>query len=355
MMRHILLCLTLCLLSTPLLADVVVEASLDSAAIRIGEQLNLHTRVTVPKGTRVIFPEYQQGYLTEGIEVLERSQVDTSTIDDGSRWVLNRTYVLTSFDSALYSLPPVEVQVGERRYASRNTLGLKVESIEVDTVHTDNIRDPYGPVSIPFRWSGSFVATSLLLWLFLVAFVVSLCRLLKHEPLRKRITIAPPPPAHQVALRAIEQFRGRAADSEDELKAYYDELTGVLRTYIKERFGIDAREMTTPQLITALTNAEDETALYDLRELLQTADLVKFARLQTSATENDRSLLHAMDYINQTKPTDAPPERIVKVVDVDLRRRRLRIGLRWAMTLVSGSATLAMAIYIIYTLVDTFR
>lgn len=355
MMRHILLCLTLCLLSTPLLADVVVEASLASAAIRIGEQLNLHTRVTVPKGTRVIFPEYQQGYLTEGIEVLERSQVDTSTIDDGSRWVLDRTYVLTSFDSALYSLPPVEVQVGERRYASRNTLGLKVESIEVDTVHTDNIRDPYGPVSIPFRWSGSFVATSLLLWLFLVAFVVSLCRLLKHEPLRKRITIAPPPPAHQVALRAIEQFRGRAADSEDELKAYYDELTGVLRTYIKERFGIDAREMTTPQLITALTNAEDATALYDLRELLQTADLVKFARLQTSATENDRSLLHAMDYINQTKPTDAPPERIVKVVDVDLRRRRLRIGLRWAMTLVSGTATLAMAIYIIYTLVDTFR
>lgn len=353
-MRHILLCLTLYLLSTPLLADVVVEASLDSAAIRIGEQLNLHTRVTVPKGTRVIFPEYAQGYLTEGIEVLERSQVDTSTIDDGARWVLHRNYLLTSFDSALYSLPAVEVQVGERRYASHNPLGLKVESIEVDTVHIDNIRDPYGPVSIAFTWSGSFVATSLLLWVLIIVFVISLCRLFKHEPLRRRVSVTPPPPAHQVALSAIEQFRGRTADSEDELKAYYDELTGVLRTYIKERFGIDAREMTTPQLINALTNAEDQTALYDLRELLQTADLVKFARLQTSATENDRSLLHAMDYINQTKPTDAPPKRIVKVVDVDLRRRRLRIAMRWVMTLVSGVSTLAMTIYIIYTLVDTF-
>lgn len=354
-MRHLLLTLIAALtFSTPLLADIVVETSLDSAAIRIGEQVHLRTRVTAPKGTRVIFPEYAQGYLTEGIEVLERSQIDTSTIDDGGRWVLSRSYLLTSFDSALYSLPAVEVQVGERRYASRNILGLKVESIEVDTVHIDNIRDPYGPVPIAFSWSGSFVATSLLLWVLLAAFVMSLCRLLKHEPLRRRVSVAPPPPAHQVALRAIEQFRGRAADSEDELKAYYDELTGVLRTYIKERFGIDAREMTTPQLITALTNAEDETALYDLRELLQTADLVKFARLQTSATENDRSLLHAMDYINQTKPTEEPAKRIVKVVDVDLRRRRIRIALRWLMTLVSGAATLGMTIYIIYTLVDTF-
>lgn len=341
--------------STPLLADIVVEASLDSTAIRIGEQTLMHTKVTAPVGTRIIFPEYAQGYLTEGIEVLERGAVDTSTIDDGQRWVLERNYTLTSFDSALYSIPPVEVHVGEHCYRSTVPLGLKVISIEVDTVHTDNIRDPYGPVTIPFEWSASFMATTLLLWVFLLAFVISLCRLLKREPLKKRISVVPPPPAHQVALQAIEGLRGRTAESEEDLKAYYDDLTDVLRNYIQERFGIDAREMTTPQLIAALTQTTDETALYDLRELLETADLVKFARLTTSAAENDRSLLHALEYVQQTKPTEAPPQRIVKVVDVDRRRRKILIATRWVMTIVSGTATLGMAIYLIYIFIDTFR
>lgn len=336
-------------------ADVVVETTLDSAVIRIGEQLRMHAKVTAPRGTRVIFPEYQQGYLTEGVEVLERSQVDTSTTDDGQRWVLNRSYLLTSFDSALYSLPQLEVRVGERTYRSSATLGLKVTGIEVDTVHTDSIRPPYGAVDVPFVWSPSFFAQALMLWPLILLFVVCLCWLLKNEPLKRRVVIAPPPPAHQVALKAIERLKGREAETEDELKHYYDDLTGVLRTYIKERFGIDAMEMTTAQLIAALTSTEDPTALDDLREILQTADLVKFARLQTTSFDNDRSLLHALDYVNQTKQEDVKPEKIVKTVDVNLRRRRMLIATKWVLTILSGAALLAMAGWEIYVMWDTFR
>lgn len=354
--RSIIFSLIATLFALPQLrADVVVETSLDSASIRIGEQVNLHAKVTAPKGTRVLFPEYAEGYLTDGVEVLDRSKIDTSLIDDGQRWVLSRTYLLTSFDSALYSLPALEVKVGEKAFQSRNTLGLKVNTVEVDTTHIDDIRDPYGPVDITYEWSGNFLATSMMLWVFLLAFVISLCRLLKYEPLRKRVVMAPPPPAHQVALRAIEQMKERNTETEEELKAYYDDLTDVLRTYIKERFAIDAREMTTAQLIEALTHTEDKAALEDLQELLQTADLVKFAKMQTTSFDNDRSLLHALDYVNHTKPTEAPPTRIVKVVDVDLRRRKIRIALRWMATILTGLATLGMAIYLVYTFIVIYR
>lgn len=356
MIRRLILSLACCLLvALGVKADIVVESSLDSTTILIGQQVSLRTKVTAPKGTRVVFPEYANGYLTEGVEVLERSKVDTSVIDNGQRWVLNRAYLLTSFDSALYRLPAVEVTAGGKTFRSNNALGLKVNSVEVDTLHPDDLRDPYGPVDIPFQWSGSFIATTLLLWVFLAAFVISLCRLMKREPLKRRVSVAPPPPAHQVALSAIAKFKGRTADTEEDLKHYYDELTEVLRTYIKERFGIDALEMTTMQLVEAITQTGDQTALYDLRELLETADLVKFARMETTEVDNDRSLLHAMEYVQQTKPTEAPPQRIVKVVDVDLRRRRTRIALRWVLTILTGAATLAMAIYLLYVLVDTFR
>lgn len=356
MMRRLIFALSLLLtLSLSGRADVVVESSLDSTTILIGQQVSLRTKVTAPKGTRVVFPKYANGYLTEGVEVLERSKVDTSEIDGGQRWVLSRDYLLTSFDSALYRLPAMEITAGGKTFRSKNTLGLKVNSVEVDTLHPDDLRDPYGPVDIPFQWSGSFIASSLLLWVFLAAFVICLCRLMKREPLKRRVSVAPPPPAHQVALSAIAQFKGRTADTEEDLKHYYDELTEVLRTYIKERFGIDAMEMTTMQLVEAITQTGDQTALYDLREILETADLVKFARMHTTEVDNDRSLLHAMEYVQQTKPTEAQPQRIVKVVDVDLRRRRLRIALRWMLTILTGMVTFGMAVYILYVFIDTFR
>lgn len=346
------LCLTL-IATASLRAGIVVTSSLDSTSIRIGDQVLLRTQVTAPKGSRIIFPEYVQGYLTQGVEVLERSAIDTTSTDNDTRWILSRTYLLTSFDSALYTIPPVEVKCQGHTYSS-DPLGLKVQSVEVDTLHPDNIREPYGPVALPFEWDAHFIMQALGLWILIVVFIICYSRLLKREPLKRRITVTPPPPAHQVALHAIEEFKGRTADSEEELKRYYDELTDVLRTYIKERFDIDAMEMTTPQLIAALMNSEDPTALHDLRELLETADLVKFARLQTTATENDRSLMHAMEYVNQTKSTEVQPTRITKVVDVDLRKRKARIALRWIATILTGIAAVAYTIYLIYILIDTF-
>lgn len=356
MKRSLFLLLAAFVLSLPAMhADVTVEATLDTAALRIGEQVGLNVRVKVPKGTKVVFPEYRQGYLTDGVEVLECGRIDTAVLDDGARLAYSRRYLLTSFDSALYSLPAVEVSVAGRKVRSTTPLGLKVSSVPVDTLHPDDIRDPYGPIDVPYRWSAAFLLQCLLLWLLVAAFVVSLCRLLKREPLQRRISVAPPPPAHKVALDAIAKFKGREAETEEELKRYYDELTAILRTYIKQRFDVDAREMTSAQLIQALTEAADQSALFDLRELLQTADLVKFARLQTSTLDNDRSLLHALEYVNQTKSTEVQPERIVKVVDVDLRRRRLRIAVRWVLTVVAGVAVVGYAAWLIYILVDTFR
>lgn len=45
--------------------------------------------------------------------------------------------------------------------------------------------------------------------------------------------------------------------SEDQ-KAYYTLLTDVLRKYIKERFGFNAMEMTSSEIITRLQNENDK-------------------------------------------------------------------------------------------------
>ena len=89
-------------------------------------------------------------------------------------------------------------------------------------------------------------------------------------------------------------------------KEYYTELTDTLRTYIKERFHFNALEMTSGEIIEKLLETNDKQAIADLRELFQTADLVKFAKHNPLMNENDANLLNAIDFINDTKEQEAP-------------------------------------------------
>lgn len=50
-------------------------------------------------------------------------------------------------------------------------------------------------------------------------------------------------------------------------------MTDTLRTYIKERFGFNALEMTSSEIIEKLLEMQDKEAITDLRSLFETARL----------------------------------------------------------------------------------
>ena len=60
--------------------------------------------------------------------------------------------------------------------------------------------------------------------------------------------------------------------------------------------------MITSEIIENLLKTENKESIAELKELLQTADLVKFAKFNPPANENDRNLLNAIEFINNTKP-----------------------------------------------------
>jgi hypothetical protein len=91
-------------------------------------------------------------------------------------------------------------------------------------------------------------------------------------------------------------------------KEYYTRLTETLRKYIEERYGFSAMEMTSSEIIDQLIKSGDQTMLDELRQLFQTADLVKFAKYSTLINENDANLVSAIDFINQTKLETPPSE-----------------------------------------------
>ena len=74
-------------------------------------------------------------------------------------------------------------------------------------------------------------------------------------------------------------------------------------------------EMTSSEIIGRLMSTDDPKSLDELRQLFFTADLVKFAKYSTLINENDANLVHAIEFINQTKieePQSASGEQKVK-------------------------------------------
>ena len=174
-------------------------------------------------------------------------------------------------------------------------------------------------------------------------------RLKQNKPIVVRVRVVKKIPAHQKAHNEMTRLKSESFNTAEEQKLYYTHLTETLRKYIRERFGFNAMEMTSSEIIEQLKTAGDNTMIDELRELFATADLVKFAKYSSLLGEKDMNLVNAIQYIDQTKHDEQPQEeRIVpKLSDDDIKTRKNRITIK---TLIWCCAILAtvLVIYIAY-------
>lgn len=132
-------------------------------------------------------------------------------------------------------------------------------------------------------------------------------------------------------------------------RTYYTMLTDTLRQYIYERFGFNAMEMTTTEILQHLQQSGDRQMMDELRELFVTADLVKFAKYSTLLNENDMNLVNAVNFIEKTKVEGQPTEEkiIPKLSDDDKKSRANRITIKSVIAAISV-AIAAIVVYVVY-------
>jgi len=340
------------LLSIATNAAVHVEAKIDSIAMFIGEQVHLTLTVTCPRDAAIQFPSLEpRTYLQAGVEIVEVSQADTLH-DDNNLVNVSKTLTLTSFDENLYSISGLKVKVNGKEYAA-NKLALKVVGVEIDTLHLDQFFPPKDVQDNPFdwnEWQGLF-GLSVLMLLLVVACCYLVVRLKQNKPIITHIRIIKRVPPHQKAMRVIEELKGEKYANADDQKEYYTRLTDALRQYIEERFGFNAKEMTSSEILERLQAAGDATMMNELTELFRTADLVKFAKYSTLLNENDLNLVNAINFIDQTKIEGKPTEeRVVpQLSEGDKRTRQNRLVIK---TLIYATAIGALLIvgYVVYNI-----
>ncbi|MBM6993305.1 MAG: hypothetical protein I3J02_08600 [Prevotella sp.] len=354
LIRNILTFLLL-LAMTPASAQVTVEQTVDSVGILIGQQAHLRLGVTMPKNARLQWPALKKSqYVVPGVEVVNIA--DGDTVDAGNEQMkVVREYTITSFDEKLYAIPALPVKVNGKTYKG-GTAALKVITVDVDTLHPNQFFPPKDVQNNPFlwsEWSPWFWLSMLVVALALVGFYL-IVRLRENKPIITRIRIVKHVPAHQRALNAIDKIKSEHMQASEDQKTYYTQLTDTLRQYIQERFGFNAMEMTSGEIIDRLQSSGDQKMLDELTELFTTADLVKFAKYSTLINENDLNLVNAVNFIDSTKiEGQATEEKIVpQLSENDKRTRQNRItikGLLWAIGIVV-TGMLAYIIYNVYLL-----
>ena len=349
-MKRILLLISLTYVTATALAQVGVEATIDSIQMLIGQQVHVTLTATTPVDATVVFPTYKsREQLVAGVEVLTVSEEKKETIDGVQR--LSRIYTLTSFDGNLYYLPPFKVKVNGKEYQSKS-LALKVMEVDVDTTKMNQFFGPKDVQDNPFQWSD----WSLVFWLSVLLLVLLgvaaylYVRLRDNKPLIKSFKLVKRLLPHQRAMKEIEQIKADKMVSSENQKEYYTKLTDTLRRYIEERYKFSAMEMTSSEIIERLTQDGDQKSLDELRQLFTTADLVKFAKYSTLINENDMNLVNAIEFINQTKlETPVVEEEKPQISEADQRTLKARRILKWAIGSIL-TACLLMLGFVVYRL-----
>lgn len=344
--------LTMALMGCSTLAfGQTVEQRMDSLQLLIGQQTILHLKATARKGARIVLPSFKpQDQIVPGVEVVEQSKGDTMQMGD-DRIQVSRDYTLTSFGEKVYVVPALDVKIDGKSYHG-NPLALKVLTVPVDTVHPNQFYPAKGVQDNPFEWSEWNFAfwLSLLMIIICGAMIYLRNRLKKNKPIIARIRIVKRVPAHEKALREINDIKHHhTSASQETQKEYYTQLTNTLRAYIVSRFGFNAMEMTSGEIIEHLRASGDQKMIDELRMLFSTADLVKFAKYEIPMNENDANLVNAINFIDQTKTDEQPKEeKIVPTLSTEdqksQQQRRLIKTLLW----VGGISVVAIFGYIVY-------
>lgn len=312
----------------PIRAQVKVTTVIDSTEMLIGEQTAVRINVEHPKDLQPVFPKALQQLMKKGVEVVgdgitsEEEDVPANGIN-----TTHFTYTITSFEPALYSIPSMNVKVGKLVFTTEQ-LAVKVNDVKVDTAHIDKFFGPKEIIDPVYTWRDwmPLFLLSILLIVCGICVWISARRLLKTkavkvEKAKKKAPLLP----HKEAEMEIEKLKVEYTSEELSSKDYYTSLIAILRKYVSKRYGFRADEMTSFELVEHLIDLGDklkqqtqtdsankvqimepEPDYTELREILATADLTKFAKLKTDSNEDERNLSRLSSYIEKTKSDIIP-------------------------------------------------
>lgn len=291
----------------------IVKAKLDSTILLMGKTTGLQITVDQDKGVKGVLPLFSKikengiiGVCGDSVELRAPKSIDTTENENRLKIVYN--VPVQAFDSGYYELPEIEF-VNGRDTVRSNRVALKV--VPVPNLTADSPIDEYANVSDPENpsifdslpdWMIDFWWVIVLIILAIVAFLIAWRKYKKDGKIIGKKYIPTP---YEVATASLRELKEKKLWEQGMEKEYFTELTDILRLYLYGRFGINAVEMTSRQILAAMkANPEIKDKRPMIRQILNMADFVKFAKVRPLPEDNIAAFDNARKFVIETKPVE---------------------------------------------------
>jgi hypothetical protein len=282
---------------------VRLVTELSSEAIGTLDALDYRLTLVIGPGFAADFPEiYHDEHFADF--VVTRTETREETDADGTRRII-RDYALEPEFAGKLTLGPLQVY-----YHLENEIKeeeLVTEPIEV-TISAEQVaeadlalRPVRGLITVE-----AYQASHRRVWPWVLGGMVLVGASVTAGVwyLRRPRPVPPPPPAHEVAMNALHALVAKDLVAGGEIERFFVLLSGIVRSYIEDAFGVRAPEQTTEEFLQDVAAAPALAAhRTSLAPFLQVADEVKFAQHRPESVVIQRAFETARDFIQQTADT----------------------------------------------------
>lgn len=268
----------------------------------------------VEEGTVLALPQWENDE-NGGVQVISSWVMDTVKVSRQKKGMprlldLKGSVRITSFDEGVYELPQIMVgrlsETGAMDTLLFDPMKLEVRTMPVDTA-TFVPHDIKGQIRYPVTFS-EILPWLILFWIVSIIVITIVCLVMiyrrKGDPAYEKKD-----PAHIVALRKLDRYRGNKMWAPEKQKAFYSGITDTLREYISSRYGLSAMEMTTAEIFRDMKGTDaPEQLVREMQELFERADFVKFAKYIASDEDNASALPVAVRFVTETYQSEIEEE-----------------------------------------------
>ena len=259
-----------------------VRAEVDKAFVTIGERVEYRITVTHDPSIQI-----QSKIVPPPSDAFEIKEVHDFSERQGKLIVEGRRFTVSLYDLGEFILEPVTVRyrigTGEDKSVQTNRLFLTVQSIDTSGKPKVDIKDVKGVLGLRRDWR----------WLIALVVILGIGGVGGYIWWAKRRRVLGEGSAEELPLSPEDEALirlNRLFDSDlirrGEIKQYFLELSEILRRYLERRFEILAVESTTSEILRDLREKEvSRTILDKIQEVMEVADLVKFAKRKPTPSE----------------------------------------------------------------------
>ena len=279
--------------------QVEVSATVPDESIAVGKPFSLDLMMKVPYGNYVEWNGFVADTLSAQVDILKRGDL-VRTADADSNIIVQQQLTLMTFDTGYVQIPSLQLSTFNSQLSTlTNPIDLYVTTIAVDT--TQAYKPLVPPIEQPVSMKEVFPWILGVLLLVLAGLVV--WYFVKHrkpkldengEPVK-----GPVVPPYTKAIGDLESLKQQKLWQVGKVKEYYSSLTDIAREYIEGQFGVNAVEMTTDKILEEVSELRFDDQLYrKLKDTMELADLVKFAKYGATSLESDNAMSDMTDFVN---------------------------------------------------------